>query len=917
MLEKVRNAWYGPQNAGRFKNMSQADYEAHDKLFNELMPYGWYTSPLYEKPQFKNLIDQISSVTGEKHAKEAADAINKYLSVRNERAAADVESGANVLPVALRYENPMYHDFEGKSYREQTYSDLMDEALRKGHDALILKNTFDPGGSGGNAKMVDVGVVFDPDQIRSRFAAFDPMRKTAATAAAAGLAAPDLLAEEKKKANGGLAHFAAGGSSRRKADVTEALTEGLAPMLYGGAKGALASLLGFPGELEQLGRTGINFSFGSGPGHRGIDVGEEPFLSNTKRVSGALPNYRGSKVANQVAEMGTDLGENIVGTMLDPLAVIKGAKPVLEAAKMLTGSRGTPATAQAQRGVIKMPGGNWLTGSVEKSLKGLKRNVSSENLANYTPEQVAQLTASGRLAKNDALNNWVDRNLTNYVKNEMATPQDPVRLMLDKRHTEIEAKFAKDQQRAEKMADKAAAEPDPRRQANMSRQAQEMRIAAESERESALTYVSHLPKNEIDYANQWIPEKLGLKRMNADFPSTGLGKSNAAKGWESITDDYIDVGTASQHTRPLTESEQRRGIKSTVDDNPWLTKVPPETKVYYPDFKETGISDSMSRDLGFDHIMDVLREDVISGRIRPEQLSKISMEQAVRRTAEYDQELAAKMNASRAAQREGLPVHKEYPEGYKWIELNKPGSFASESEAMGHSVKGYEPPVGHPDWVESSGDRGSPDYGHGGWEAIKSGKAKVYSLVNPKGEPHVTVEVGKADPSQTYIEKQPLEVQDEFKRRFDNWAYNIDYRPSPEEIRSHTQYLFDDMGISTPSRISQIKGKQNAAPKEDYLPYVQDFVKSGKYSDVGDLHNTGLVRIYPESDLAVSLAQKGLDVPSYATQKEITDLLKQSQVGSYRDSASGTTFRAEPPQGMKRGGKVNIEQEYKFKKFRK
>jgi hypothetical protein len=213
MLEKIKNAWYGPQNADRFKNMSQSDYEAHDRLFNELMPYGWYTSPLYDKPQFKNLIDKISSVTGEKHSKEAIDAINKYRSVHNERMAADVESGANVLPVALRYKNPMYHDFEGKSYREQTYSDLVDEAKRKGHDALILKNTFDPGGSGGNAKMVDVGVVFDPDQIRSRFAAFDPLRKTAATAAAAGLAAPDLLAEENK-ANGGEVEMNAGGTPR-------------------------------------------------------------------------------------------------------------------------------------------------------------------------------------------------------------------------------------------------------------------------------------------------------------------------------------------------------------------------------------------------------------------------------------------------------------------------------------------------------------------------------------------------------------------------------------------------------------------------------------------------------------------------------------------------------------------------------
>jgi len=68
--------------------------------------------------------------------------------------------------------------------------------LRGGHDALILKNTFDPGG--GPAKLVDVGVVFSPDQIRSKFAAFDPLRKDVAIATASGLALPDLLAAEKE-----------------------------------------------------------------------------------------------------------------------------------------------------------------------------------------------------------------------------------------------------------------------------------------------------------------------------------------------------------------------------------------------------------------------------------------------------------------------------------------------------------------------------------------------------------------------------------------------------------------------------------------------------------------------------------------------------------------------------------------------
>ena len=43
--------------------------------------------------------------------------------------------------------------------------------------------------------------MFDPDDMRSRFAAGDPFRRNAAIAAATGSVAPDLMAEEY--ANGG------------------------------------------------------------------------------------------------------------------------------------------------------------------------------------------------------------------------------------------------------------------------------------------------------------------------------------------------------------------------------------------------------------------------------------------------------------------------------------------------------------------------------------------------------------------------------------------------------------------------------------------------------------------------------------------------------------------------------------------
>ena len=44
-----------------------------------------------------------------------------------------------------------------------------------------------------------------------------------------------------------------------------------------------------------------------------------------------------------------------------------------------------------------------------------------------------------------------------------------------------------------------------------------------------------------------------------------------------------------------------------------------------------------------------------------------------------------------------------------------------------------------------------------------------------------------------------------------------------------------------PEEIVQIKGKANRAPNPEYLPAVQDFVRSGNWSKVGDLQNTGLI----------------------------------------------------------------------------
>ena len=417
-------------------------------------------------------------------------------------------------------------------------------------------------------------------------------------------------------------------------------------------------------------------------------------------------------------------------------------------------------------GVVKPKGGNWLTGNVEKSLEGLRSKVATENVEHYTPEQAQRMTESGRFARNDALNNWVDKNLTNYVKKEMGTPEDPVR----------------------KLAEQG---------------------------------VTHFPIAEDP--TYWA-RKGESSRKEAGGNQMAL--SDLGKQWENRSDAAINAETALQHQDMM---HLAPGLYSSAED--WIKKLPPDTKLY-----NTRGSNFNPRDLGFDHILDVLKEDVASGRLRPESLKNVSMEQAVRRTHEYDQEMAKKMEDARAKNLESMTVHKEYPEGYKWVQLDKPGQFAAESDAMGHSVRGYEPPQGHPDWIPESGDSGSEYYGHGGWEAIKNKEAKVYSLVDSKGNPHTTVEV-----------KSP-------------------------SIDEHT-----DANMSNPYRpaldkITQIKGKGNGKPVDTYIPYVQDFVKSGEWSDVGDLHNTGLVEQH-SLDRQIAKDQFGLNLPRFTTPQESKDYM--------------------------------------------
>jgi hypothetical protein len=118
--------------------------------------------------------------------------------------------GQNLTPLKLRL---------GNQATKQDYKDAMHQVWEEGqHDAnkirqILIDKGFDtvtynhgdfyyPQGDKLVASVKNQDLSYAsliPENVRSRFAAFDPFRRNAAIAAAMGVAAPDLLAKEKKK----------------------------------------------------------------------------------------------------------------------------------------------------------------------------------------------------------------------------------------------------------------------------------------------------------------------------------------------------------------------------------------------------------------------------------------------------------------------------------------------------------------------------------------------------------------------------------------------------------------------------------------------------------------------------------------------------------------------------------------------
>lgn len=657
-------------------------------------------------------------------------------------------------------------------------------------------------------------------------------------------------------------------------------------------RGWAAGTLGLPGDIEGLVRM-----------LPGLD--ETPRLPTSEFYLDYLPGKAQSPAGEAAAGMGTLFGG--VGSTKVARGALKAGEAAGKAGRAALETVGTgpsPGGLAAQRGVVKMPGGNWLSGNVERAVQPLKSTtIAGETPAQRIPKheellQDQSLSPESRAAverhlnqekQRAAIDKWVEGNLTNYIKKQMATPDDPVR----------------------KLAEEGVLHIDPR-----------------------------VPR--IDEMNAQL-HRGTFKQSYGEDAASVMGQSELARKWEDLADAAIDPHMAGMLR--AYESENLLGA------NPWIQKLP-----------EKELVSSLKREnvegLGFDHIIDVLREDLAAGRIRPEQLNKVSMEQAVRRTYEYDQEMAKKMAEAQIKATEGMPLYKEYPEGYRWVELALPKmdalpegfSFRSTQPGMVEVVdaEGRMVSVGktekdalkmfnqdtNREKLESALKYEGETMGHcvGGYcPDVIEGRSRIFSLRDAKGEPHVTVEVQPIAPDWQGVKKaggDPSAIMTEAKRRMgidtpENEAellrsMNGDQRYNlQKEFDRHFADVFKEQFGDISPNIVQIKGKQNRAPKEDYLPFVQDFVRSGQWSDVRDFQNTGLLAVKPGETtpgfsewMTIRAQDKLPNIPAgYYTPQELlqfgeTSGLKEAHPSVYK--AWANKLGITEPEGKAQGGAVRF-----------
>lgn len=616
-------------------------------------------------------------------------------------------------------------------------------------------------------------------------------------------------------------------AGRRRPELNDRAASADAPLAA--LRGLASGVLGAPGDIESLVRMLPGLS-------------EQTFLPTSEDIERRLPLRSVSETPVGRAATGAgQIGGGFYTGPGSPLRAIAG----LPSAVSRAGRDFVMAAGQPAVNVVKPKGGNWLAGTAENAVAPLRVNdpAMMQVLRNADPRFVDQANLARVGNEGAAIDKWLETKLAKYIRNEMATPEDPVRALAEQG-------------------------------------------------------ITHAPIEATGY-------NVSRARREAGFPEEGMATSPMAKLWEDRADTFVNALRASDLTGHYPDA---------VKANPWLLKVPPETPVY----EMLQGSEGQFGGLGFGHLVDELKNAInpASGlpenlRLKYSDLEKVTVPQAVERVAKINEWRAANKAEADMARAMGPATHviKEYPDqGFKWVELKAPKETGRKigvekpemdlppdfNERMGREVAedmafdegleegtrefndfvrrtmedfGRKKTVEMDESVKALEDAlkyEGETMGHcvGGYcPDVVEGRSKIFSLRDKKGQPHVTIEVAPR-PLKTWDDVTAAVGPDEARKlhkEFDEiGGYNMDNTDAAFDM------FIQNKGIKPAEDIVQIKGKSNRAPKEEYLPAVQDFIRSGNWGKIGDAQNAGLRKftdVFGSGELRM-LQEAGAELPN-------------------------------------------------------
>jgi hypothetical protein len=469
-----------------------------------------------------------------------------------------------------------------------------------------------------------------------------------------------------------------------------------------------------------------------------------------------------------------------------------------------------------------------------------------------------------RLPGYTAMHKWLNKNLRNYVKNEMGTPSDSVRKLADEKN------------KIHLEPTQLAVEPyiegvkRTREEVGMPVEGMAKTPMGKSWEDRADLHIESEPASYYQNKPSWIVDfgKYGEHKVHTEAEA-----KSSLKDWEE------GLKSLSPEAREIL-SKEKPEIKRTgvIGMHPWLEKKDPNERIYNLDG---------GQGLNFKPVTETLLNDIFEGKLPAESLKNVSVAQAVARHSDYQKELAtqmAKLEAEQQKKNLSANVHKEYDNGHKWIELPDTMSSAENKEFC----KGIGKNLGlctQNDWAAE--DYGRHDVGN-----------RLYALIDQEGKPHAQVQTKHRHFNLRDISNLPAEDQKLINKQVTEWAQNQDEYPTHSRVERAYSDAAKSLGHQLPTDVLEIKPPSNdwkgqysldreekyPGYQEKYKPFLDDFVKSGNYGDVGDLHNTNLFDLHKSTQYADDLRtfgnKFGFKLPRYITNQE-ADILGRHKLNHH------------------------------------